>query len=401
MLSQILKEKNIVLGISGGIAAYKTPELVRLLRAQGAHVRVVMTKAALEFTTPLTLQTLSGHTVHYEMFNPKLELDISHISLARWAHVVLIAPATANIIAKLAHGIADDLLTTVCLATRTPIAIVPAMNQGMWLNPITQKNIDILRERKLHLFGPAEGWQACGETGPGRMLEPAEIVAQLRTLFIPPLFQDKNITITAGPTQEPIDPVRYLTNHSSGKMGYAIAEAAATLGAHVQLISGPTALPVPPGIALTRITTAQEMRDAVISTIKKCDIFIAAAAVADYKPKRTVNQKIKKTKKTMTLSLVQNPDILSHVATLPSPPYTVGFAAETEHAEKQALTKLKNKKINMIAANTVGNGQVFGKDENSLIVLTSSGHRSKLAWQSKKSLAYELLTLVAQEIKRN
>lgn len=398
MLFKNLHEKNIVLGISGGIAAYKTPEIVRLLRFHGAFVRVIMTKSAKEFITPLTMQTASGNRVHEELFNQHLEAKIDHISLARWAHAVLIAPATANIMAKIAHGIADDLLTTVCLATKSRLVVAPAMNCEMWLNPVTQENVLVLQKRGVAILGPAEGEQACGEIGPGRMLEPAEIVRQMGTLFLDPILKGKKIIITAGPTQESFDPVRYVTNHSSGKMGYAIAEAAVALGANVHLISGPTSLPVPSGVGCIRVTTAQEMLDAVMAGIKACDVFIAAAAVSDYRPEFPAPQKIKKTQNIMTLSLIKTPDILSHVTALSSPPFTVGFAAETENLVENALAKLKNKKINLIAANFVGEGGAFGSDENALTVLNQTGSELKLPLQSKGNLAYELLVLIAKQL---
>lgn len=398
MFAKKLIEKKIVLGITGGIAAYKTPEIVRLLRSRGAHTQIIMTRAAKEFITPLTLQTVSGRTVYDEMFNQRQEAEIGHISVARWGHAILVAPATANVIAKLAHGIADDLLTTTLVATRSPIAIAPAMNREMWLNPITQRNISILRERNIRIFGPADGLQACGEIGPGRMLDPIDIVRLVGTLFIDPILKDKKIIITAGPTQEPIDPVRYLTNHSSGKMGYAIASAANDFGAKVHLISGPTSLPTPTGIHFVRTTTAQEMFDAVMAEITGCDIFIAAAAVADYRPERVAMQKIKKSQENMCLHLIRNRDVLSHVASLPTPPFTVGFAAETENIVDNALLKLKNKKLHMIAANLVGNGKAFGCDENALTLFTREGGKLSLKLQDKSSLAYELLKFVADNL---
>lgn len=393
-----LATKNVVLGIAGGIAAYKSPEIVRLLRSHGAHTQVVMTRAAKEFITSFTLQAVSGRTVYDAMFNQKLETEIDHISIARWAHAFLIAPATANIIAKLAHGIADDLLTTAAIATKAPIAIAPAMNREMWLNAVTQRNIAILRERKIHIFGPTDGLQACGENGPGRMLEPVEIVRLTGALFVNPILRGKKIIVTAGPTQEPIDPVRYITNHSSGKMGYAIANAAVNLEAKVHLISGPTSLPVPSGVNFVSVTTAQEMFDAVTSEIKECDIFIATAAVADYRPEQVAAQKLKKTRDNMTLHLVRNHDILYHVAALPAPPFTVGFAAETENVVENALVKLKNKKLHMIAANAVGRGKAFGSDENALTLLTREGQETKLPLQDKNSLAYELLTFIVDRL---
>lgn len=395
MQTKILKEKNIVVGITGGIAAYKIPEVIRILRSYGANVQVIMTKNAQEFITPLTLQTVSGRKVYDQMFEQKLAAEIDHISVARWADAILIAPATVNIIAKVAHGIADDLLTTVCLASKAKIAIAPAMNREMWLNPITQKNVLALQERQMHIFGPDEGVQACGEIGPGRMLEPNVIVQDVSRLFVAPILKHKKIIITAGPTREPIDPVRYISNYSSGKMGYAIAAAAVAMGAEVELISGPIALTIPQKVNITKVNTAQEMLDAVIAKINDCDIFIATAAVADYRSKTTASQKHKKTSEPIMLSLISNPDILSYVAALPNPPLTIGFAAETENLEANALTKLQNKNIDIIAANIVGNGVGFEQDDNELLLLARNGKSLKLKLQSKDLLAYELLDFVA------
>ena len=329
-----MQNKNIILGITGGIAAYKSVELVRMLCTQGAKVRVIMTKNACEFITPLTMQTVSGHVVYTEMFSQHLKTNLEHIALARFADAIIIAPASANFIAKLAHGLADDLLTTVCLATTVPIAIAPAMNKEMWGAAITQKNIATLKERGIFVFGPASGEQACGESGFGRMLESQQILELIPEIFAAQIFYGKKIVITAGPTREAIDPVRYISNYSSGKMGYALAEAAQEAGADVFLISGPTNLTTPTKVNRIDIQTAEEMRQVVMQEISNCDVFIAAAAVADYRPKNISLQKMKKHAATILLELQRNPDILAEVAALANRPFTIGFAAETESLVK-------------------------------------------------------------------
>ena len=326
-----LDKTNIILGITGGIAAYKTPDLVRKLVAKGANVRVVMTDSAKEFVSPLALQAVSGNSVSDNLLDKDAEAAMGHIELARWADKLLIAPATANFMAKLTHGLADDLLSTLCLATTAPIYVAPAMNQQMWNADATQANLNSLELRKVQFLGPAQGEQACGDVGPGRMLEPQEIADLLWQQTPEKTLTGKRITITAGPTREEIDPVRYLSNHSSGKMGYALAIAAQELGATVTLISGPVNLLPPANIQTIPVSSAQQMHDAVMHTTHNCDIFIGCAAVADYRVQHKSNQKIKKSNSELTLTFVKNPDILSDVAHLTNAPFTLGFAAETQN----------------------------------------------------------------------
>lgn len=392
----IMKDQNILLGITGGIAAYKSADLTRRLREAGANVRVVMTCAAKEFITPLTMQAVSGNPVHHDLLDPNAEAAMGHIELARWADYILIAPASADFMAKLAHGFADNLLSTLCLASTAPIVLAPAMNQQMWLNHATQANYKILLERGINIIGPAAGEQACGEVGVGRMLEPHEIVTIVTQLVSPKLFNNKRILITAGPTQESIDPVRYITNHSSGKMGYAIAQAAVTSGANVTLISGPVNLTTPNHVNRIDVKTAKEMQQAVLNTIGNCDIFISVAAVADYHCKNIADKKIKKTQTTITLELERNPDILAMVASLPSRPYIVGFAAETDHLIENAENKLQSKKIDMIVANLVSGIMGFNSNENQLTVIWPTGQK-QLPLAAKKNLAHQLIHLIAEQ----
>ena len=389
---------NIVLGITGGIAAYKAPDLVRRLRERGAEVQIVMTASAEEFVTATALQAVSGRPVRSNLWDKEAEAAMSHIELARWADVVLIAPATAEVMARIASGAAPDLLTTVCLATEAPIALAPAMNRVMWNNPATQSNRDLLEQRGVHIFGPATGLQACGETGAGRMLEPERIAAAIAAL------QDganegplvgRTVVVTAGPTREPIDPVRYLTNRSSGKMGYAMAQAAAAAGANVVLISGPVSQPSPPGVETHFVETAEQMYEATHSLISHADIFIAAAAVADYRPAELKSRKIKKHDATSTIELVRCPDIVASVAALQRPPFTVGFAAETENVEAHARTKLDNKKLNMIIANEVGNGRAFDSDDNAVSALWQGGKKD-YPRTAKAALARDLIELITE-----
>jgi phosphopantothenoylcysteine decarboxylase / phosphopantothenate---cysteine ligase len=395
-MCNVISNKKVVLGITGGIAAYKSAELIRLLKKKNCDVRVVMTNSAMEFVTPLTYQTLSQNTVYHEMFNQEQELQIGHISLARWADFILVAPASANIIAKVANGIADDLLSTICLASKVPVIISPAMNEGMWLNPATQNNVVILKSRNISIIGPGSGFQACGDMGPGRMLSPLDIVKEVENLFSKPVkpFDGTEIMITAGPTQESIDPVRFLTNHSSGKMGYAIAEAAQKLGGKVTLVSGPVNIIPPDNIKVINVNSALEMHEAVMKNINNTNIYISTAAVADYRPEKTLTQKHKKTESALSIKLVRNPDILAEVASLPSPPFTVGFSAETEKLLENAKTKLQKKKLNLIAANIVGNGKAFGKSENEIIVLDNQNGKHELGFGSKTDLAEKLLNLI-------
>ena len=364
-----LANKRVVLGVTGGIAAYKSADVVRRLRDAGAEVRAVMTRAACDFITPLTLQAVSGHPVHLHLLDTEAEAAMGHIELARWADAVLVAPASANFMARLAQGRADDLLSTVCLATESPVAIAPAMNRQMWSNAATQANLATLKKNGVRIFGPAEGSQACGELGPGRMLEPAELVTLVSDLFASGELDGLTVVVTAGPTWEAIDPVRGLTNRSSGKMGYAVAAAAVEAGARVILISGPTTLPDPERVHTIRVESAQEMHDAVHGHVADADIFIGVAAVADYRPARTAGKKIKKTEAKLTLELERTPDILTSVAARKPAPFTVGFAAETENLEQHARQKLEAKKLDLVAANRVGADLGFGTDENSLLLV--------------------------------
>ena len=395
--------KRVLLGVSGGIAAYKSPDLVRRLRERGHEVRVVMTPAAQNFITPLSLQVVSGQAVHSTLLDEQAEAAMGHIELARWADVVLIAPATADIIARLAHGLADDLLSTLCLATEASIVLAPAMNHRMWVAAATQANVKTLRARGIRLLGPGSGDQACGEVGEGRMLEPAELAADLNALTLTATEEaglaGLGVLITAGPTREAIDPVRYISNHSSGKMGYAVAAAARAAGASVILVSGPGDLPAPPGVERLQVESADQMRAAVLSRVEGCDIFIAAAAVADYRPARKSEQKIKKKDKTLEIALVRNVDILAEVASREHSPFTVGFAAETEKLEKHAREKLTRKRLDMIAANPVGGPSPgFGVDTNRLRVFWKDGEVD-LGEASKTELAQQLVALVAERFR--
>lgn len=393
---QSLNGKKILLGITGGIAAYKCADLVRRLRSAGADVRVTMTQSAEAFITPLTLQALTDHEIHRNLLDPDSEAAMSHISLARWADVALIAPATANFLAHLAHGFADDLLSTLCLATDRPIAVAPAMNRLMWQNAATQDNVTLLRRRGVHIFGPGLGEQACGETGPGRMLEPAELVEHVGGLFKEPYLQGKRVLITAGPTREPIDPVRYITNKSSGKMGYAVAAAAAAAGADVTLVSGPVSLTTPVGVVRIDVETAAEMAEAVAGNLAGQDIYIGVAAVADYRPSETAERKIKKGEEQRELLLTKTQDILATVAASQCRPFTVGFAAETHDIEHYALDKLKRKGLDMIAANRVDGPQGgFDADDNALSVFWANG-RENLPMSDKSLLAEKLMQLIAR-----
>jgi phosphopantothenoylcysteine decarboxylase/phosphopantothenate--cysteine ligase len=398
-----LEQKNVLLGISGGIAAYKTPDLVRKFIAQGANVRVVMTDSAKEFVSPLALQAVSGNKVSNSLLDEDAEAAMGHIELARWADILVVAPATANIMAKLTHGLADDLLTTLALATVAPIAIVPAMNQQMWAAHATTENLQKLQSRGVMQIGPASGEQACGDIGYGRMVEPEEIVSFIANYFAqqanpePALFAGIKIMITAGPTREALDPVRYISNHSSGKMGYAIAQAARAMGAEVTLVSGPVSISPPANVTLIDVTSAQEMHDAVMHDIQQQDIFIACAAVADFRLADIPTHKVKKKDGMLTLSFEQNPDILQAVAAQVSPPFTLGFAAETNDVETYAKGKLERKKLNMIAANDVSlSGLGFNSDRNALTVITKN-NKISLPAASKYALAIELLKLLSSE----
>lgn len=394
-----LTNKRILLGVTGGIAAYKSADLVRRLQDVGARVRVVMTSAAQEFITPLTMQALSGHPVHTTLLDPEAEAGMGHIQLARWADLVLIAPASADFIARLVQGQGDDLLTTVCLATAAPIAVAPAMNQGMWLNASTQANVEVLRQRKISIFGPAAGEQACGDVGPGRMLEPLQLVDAAASLFLTGALAGKKVVITAGPTREAIDPVRYISNHSSGKMGYALAQAAIEAGARTVLISGPTQLTPPERVEFLAVTTAEDMLAASLQQVAGCDVFIAAAAVADYRPVQVAAQKIKKSDDTnITLEFVKNPDIVAAIAALDAKPFTVGFAAESENLIAHAQQKLVRKKLDLIIANNIAvTGIGFNADDNAVTVIDKE-HQQELTQRSKQQLARELIALIAQKL---
>ncbi len=394
-----LHSKNILVGVCGGIAAYKVPEIVRRLRDQGASVRVVMTAAATAFVTPLTFQAVSGMPVRTELLDSESESGMDHISLARWADLVLLAPATADTLARLAQGRADDLLSTLCLATEATILAAPAMNRVMWQKPATRRNVERLGQDGVVLLGPAEGAQACGETGAGRMLEPAEIVRAVARQAMAPLprLEHLRVMVTAGPTWEPLDPVRGLTNLSSGKMGYAVAEAFVDAGARVTLVSGPCQLPPPAVAGLKRVQTAREMLDAVLADIDDQDIFIAVAAVADYRPDSSCERKMKKSDAAMTLTLAPNPDILATVAARAERPFCVGFAAETNDVIDYARGKLEAKRLDLIAANLVGAAEGgFNADDNTLVVLSASDE-TRIGPAAKTEVARELCRLIASK----
>jgi len=431
---QALQNQKILLGLTGGIASYKSAILARRLIDEGAEVRVVMTSGAQSFITPLTFQALTGNPVHTDLLDPAAEAAMGHIELARWADIILIAPGSANFMARLAHGFADDLLTTLCLASGAPILLAPAMNRLMWSNQATQQNGEILISRGIKLLGPDEGEQACGETGAGRMLEP-EAIRDLVINFAnsdalntltnpgstsltgstqhipaanqPSAYKDNHtslaglhMVITAGPTVEPIDPVRYITNRSSGKMGFALAAAAAMQQAKVTLIAGPVSLTTPPGVQRIDVDTAKSMHAAALNAVHDADVFISVAAVADYRVETISDEKIKKSDTAMTLTLVRNPDILASIAAMPERPFCVGFAAETQHVEKYARGKLKNKNLDIIAANHVGQPEnpVFGSDSNSLEVYWPNDGHQHIASAPKKQVAAELLDIIAERL---
>ena len=391
-----MQGKRILLGITGGIAAYKSPDLVRRLRERGADVQVVMTASARQFVNPLTFQAVSGRNVRTDLWDPAAEAAMGHIELARWAELVLVAPASAGFIARLAGGQADDLLTTLCLATEAPIALAPAMNRVMWANAATRANVATLQARGIHTFGPAEGDQACGEVGAGRMLEPIELADRVthQILRDGPL-QGKRVLITAGPTRERIDPVRFISNRSSGKMGFAVAQAAREAGAEVVLVCGPVNLATPTGVRRVDVESAADMLAGVLREVGTCDIYISTAAIADYRPAQPANQKIKKTSDTLDLSMERTVDVIATVAARPDRPFVVGFAAETEAVEQHARAKLLRKNLDMIAANEVGHDKAFDCEDNQLIVLWRNG-RKELGKASKLALARELVELIAK-----
>ncbi|HAG93166.1 MAG TPA: bifunctional phosphopantothenoylcysteine decarboxylase/phosphopantothenate--cysteine ligase CoaBC [Gammaproteobacteria bacterium] len=397
-----LANRRIILGVTGGIAAYKSAELIRRLKDLGADVRAVMTPAAQEFITPLTLQALSGNPVHTTLLDTEAEAAMGHIELARWGDLILVAPASADFLARLAHGHGNDLLSTLCLAARCPLAVAPAMNQAMWAAASNQANMDLLQARGVHVFGPAAGEQACGTIGPGRMLEATELAQCTANLFPHRILTGTRVTITAGPTREAIDPVRYISNHSSGKMGFAIAEAARDAGAQVTLISGPVHLPTPDRVKRIDVISALDMHQASMDALTQTDIFIATAAVADFRVENSHNQKIKKQDNSgpgMTLTLVENPDIVAAVAQHEPKPFTVGFAAETRDVENYARQKIERKNLDMIVANDVSRQDIgFNSDQNAVTVIWKSGQQL-MALASKTQIARDLVTLISEHYK--
>lgn len=391
-----LSNKKILLGITGGIAAYKSAELVRLLVKAGAEVRVVMTPSAQEFVQPLTYQALSGHRVYIDLFDAEAESAMDHIELARWCDLLLVAPASADFLGKMNAGYADNLLLTLCLACKQPVAVAPAMNQQMYANAATGDNINQLKARNILVWGPDEGEQACGDVGPGRMLEPGQLLDNVVLQFTPGKLQGVKLLLTAGPTREAIDPVRYISNRSSGKMGYALVEAALRAGADVTLVSGPVSLTAPAGVKLVEVESAQQMYEAVMQLVSQSDIFIGCAAVSDYRVDQVATHKIKKSENSMSLPLILNVDILAAVSGLDNRPFCVGFAAETQNLEKYALAKLEQKNLDMIAANPVGDGDSgFETDINQLEVFWRDG-RSSIERGSKLAIAKQLIDLIAE-----
>jgi phosphopantothenoylcysteine decarboxylase/phosphopantothenate--cysteine ligase len=393
-----LFNRNVLLGVSGGIAAYKSAELIRQLQERGAQVRVVMTRGAQEFITPLTLQALSGNPVHTGLLDPEAEQGMGHIELARWADLLLVAPATADLIARLSIGRADDLLTTIALATPAPVLLAPAMNQEMWKDAAVTENIKTLKARGMRLIGPAEGIQACGDIGFGRMEEPSAIADAACTLFESGILAGKRVVVTAGPTREALDPVRYISNNSSGKMGYALARAAAEAGAITTLISGPVALETPAHVTRIDVESARDMLGESLAQLAECDIFLACAAIADYRPAQVENQKIKKAGTNISIDLVRNPDIIATVAASDDPPFTVGFAAETQNLLAYARDKMQKKCLDMIIANDVSNQKIgFNSDHNAVEVLWEDGQQS-LEQASKETIAHQVIALIAKRI---
>lgn len=390
-----LANKRILLGMTGGIAAYKCAELTRLFTRLGADVRVVMTRAATGFMTPLTMQALSGNRVHLDLLDAEAEAGMGHIELARWPDLILVAPASADFIARMAQGHAADLLSTLLLATRAPVAVAPAMNQAMWEDPGTQRNVEQLRQQGCRIFGPGAGDQACGETGPGRMLEPAQLLERTADEFQSGLLDGVRVTITAGPTREAIDPVRYLSNHSSGKMGYALAEQAAGEGARVTLISGPVALTPPDRVHCLQVISAEEMLQAALEQSHDCDVFIGAAAIADYRPEACSAEKIRKGAETMTLKLVRNPDIITTVAGGEHRPLMVGFAAETSRITEHGRDKLERKGLDLLFANEAVS--TFDRDSIDATALWADGEQ-RLGPASKTATARRMLQLISEHL---
>ena len=393
-----LHQRRVLVAISGGIAAYKGAELVRQLKKQGAVVRVILSRGAREFITPLTLQALSGEPTHTELLDEEAEAGMGHIALARWADLMVIAPATADVIARLAHGRADDLLTTVALATPAPVAVAPAMNQQMWANRATQDNLSLLADRHMPIIGPASGEQACGDIGPGRLLEPEDIVAALAGRFSNRQLENRLVVITAGPTVEAIDPVRFLSNHSSGKMGYALARACVDAGARVKLISGPVQLLPPDRVELISVTSALEMHEAALAEAPGADLFIGAAAVADYRAQHPAPEKMKKSgNEPLTLALIQNPDIIASVSLLENrPTVVVGFAAETSNLIEHARAKRISKKLDLIVANDINAEQTgFGSEQNA-VHLIAADEEQYLTLASKQVIAEQIVAVLAK-----
>jgi len=395
-----LQGKRILLGVTGGIAAYKTPELVRQLTSRGAEVQVVLTRAARELVSPAALQAVSSKPVRTDLWDSAAEAGMGHIELARWADAILIAPATAHTLARLATGVADDLLSTLCLAAICPLVLAPAMNVRMWEHAATVRNRERLRGDGVRLLGPGVGPQACGDHGPGRMLEPEEIAEALGGIFVPPRLAGRSVLVTAGPTREPLDPVRYVSNHSSGRQGFAVAGAARAAGARVCLVTGPVSLPTPPGVERIDVITAEEMHDAVQARLTDCDIFIGVAAVADFRPEAAAEQKIKKRGRNdgIVLSLVQNPDIIASVARAANPPFTVGFAAETEDALDNAREKRRRKGLDVIVVNDVTDRRIGFDSETNAVTLISASGETVLPIAPKAEIARQLIEHIADQL---
>lgn len=387
--------QRVLLGVTGSIAAYKSPDIVRRLKEQGAEVRVVLTASAEKLVSPTVFQAVSGEPVRGDIWDEQAEAAMGHIELAKWADQILIAPATANLIAQLAAGSAENLLTTICLASEAPVTLAPSMNQAMWRDAATQANCDKLRKRNVTFIGPDEGAQACGDVGPGRMSEPSTIVNRMVRGGDSGPFEGLRVMISAGPTREAIDPVRFISNRSSGKMGFALARAAADAGAEVTLVAGPVNLPTPPRVERIDVETTQQMCDAALERVGTMDIYIGAAAISDYRPREVATQKIKKTADTFLLEMVRAPDLLATIAALEDGPFAVGFAAETEKLEAHALAKFERKKLDMIIANLVGENLCFDADDNEVIVLWENG-RHPLPKLSKQELARRLIEIIAQ-----
>jgi phosphopantothenoylcysteine decarboxylase/phosphopantothenate--cysteine ligase len=389
-----IQGKRVLLGVTGSIAAYKSPEIVRRLKDQGADVRVVLTASAEKLVSPTVFQAVSGEPVRGDIWDEQAEAAMGHIELAKWADLIVIAPATANVIAQLAAGSAENLLTTICLASDAPVTIAPSMNQAMWRDTATQDNCDVLRKRNVMFIGPDDGDQACGDVGPGRMTEPVSIVNRLSRGGQSGPFEGLRILVSAGPTREAIDPVRFVSNRSSGKMGFAVARAAADAGAEVTLIAGPVNLPTPPRVERIDVETTQQMVDAAMGCVDGMDIYIGAAAISDYRPKEVAVQKIKKSADTFVLEMFKSPDLIATIAALDNGPFTCGFAAETEKLEQHAMDKLNRKKLDMIVGNLVGENLCFDADDNEVIILWE-GDRQTLPRLSKQELARRLIDVIA------